>query len=274
MWEANLSLHFKEKSNKTILYKQKHSGPLLVQRPFYPEEKVAHVYIIHPPGGIVGGDSLFLNIKTEPNTQALVTTPAATKFYRTATSQIYAQQRQKLQISSKSKLEWLPQETILYDQAHSKLNTSIYLEPDALFIGWEIICFGLPASKQNFCRGQVKQTLEVWQKDVPLLIEKGWFEGGKPVFSAPWGLNNFTVMGTLICTINSNQEILSEIRFICQTYNGSNSLCSATLLNNLLLCRYLGDKVYKTKKFFINVWKILREKIFKCKVCYPRIWDT
>jgi len=77
-WHAALELGFAAASGATRLARRKHRGPLVVQRPFLPEGPgVAHVYVLHPPGGLVGGDELTLDVEVDAGAHALVTTPAA-----------------------------------------------------------------------------------------------------------------------------------------------------------------------------------------------------
>jgi len=83
-WQAHLSLGFSRRGNQTVLAERRQYGPLTVQRPFYPEGMPCHLYLLHPPGGVVGGDELDVQIKVEPEAHALLTTPGATKFYRSA----------------------------------------------------------------------------------------------------------------------------------------------------------------------------------------------
>ncbi len=90
----------------------------MVQRPFYPEGGTCHVYLLHPPGGVVGGDQLELQVQSEPGSHALITTPAATKFYR-AGPHPHSLLQQNLQVRDAT-LEWLPQETIVFDGAEGK----------------------------------------------------------------------------------------------------------------------------------------------------------
>ena len=62
-WSAKLSLSFERALAKTNLRVSERVGPLSVQRPFYPEEDDCHAYVLHPPGGVVGGDQLELNVQ-------------------------------------------------------------------------------------------------------------------------------------------------------------------------------------------------------------------
>ena len=99
-WKAQLDLKFSKSGNRTILSHRKHYGPLQVQKPFYPElNGTCHVYILHPPGGMVGGDRLNIYVDVNSNAHALITTPAAGKFYRSAGP--VARQEQIIKVASR-----------------------------------------------------------------------------------------------------------------------------------------------------------------------------
>ena len=156
-WEAKLCLGLTAKNGKTILSTRRHEGPLAIQRPFYPEKNATcHLYILHPPGGIVGGDALAVEVECESGTSTLITTPAANKFYRSAG--LTAWQTQLLEVGSNAVLEWLPQETILFDGCQVRSKTIVKLAEDAKFFGWEIVSFGRPACKELFTKGLFNQS--------------------------------------------------------------------------------------------------------------------
>ncbi len=117
-WHAELVLGFSERNGRTTLSRRAHSGPLRVQWPFYPEQQVCHVYILHPPGGIVGGDTLHIQVLVETGAQVLLTTPAANKFYR-SNKGATARLRQSLTVGEGAALEWFPQEAIVFDGAYT-----------------------------------------------------------------------------------------------------------------------------------------------------------
>ena len=137
-WRAELDMRFAFNHTKTVLTGLRHVGPLRVQRPFYPEGGVCHVYLLHPPGGLVGGDELTVNLHCGSSSHALLTTPGSTKFYRSVGEQVIVNQR--LIVENGACLEWFPQENIFFPGAICNLNTSIKLTTDAKFIGWEINC--------------------------------------------------------------------------------------------------------------------------------------
>ena len=270
-WQAQLSLLFDLSGEKTILRNQQHKGPLLVQRPFYPEgDNTCHTYILHPPGGVVGGDILNMDIEANSGAHALITTPAAGKFYRS--SGPFARQDQVIKISSNAIIEWLPQETIIYNGAKSQISTRVELDEGAHFLGWEITCLGLPASDQKFTQGVLKQHFEVWQQGKPLLVERSCYEGQSQALTSRWGLASFRVVGTLVCT-NDNPGVVEKIRFALKDQvNGE--LFSVTIISGLVVCRYLGPEAYRARFFFAKTWEILRPTVFSRPACHPRIWQT
>ncbi|WP_455200705.1 urease accessory protein UreD, partial [Kaarinaea lacus] len=83
-WKAQLTLGFEKRNHRTVVANRKHVGPLVIQKPFYPEGAPCHIYLLHPPGGLVGGDQLTLNVDLNKESHVLITTPGAAKFYRSA----------------------------------------------------------------------------------------------------------------------------------------------------------------------------------------------
>jgi len=146
-WQACLELGFEKRGLRTVAAQRRHYGPLAVQRPFYPEGDVCHLYLLHPPGGVVGGDTLDIRVRAGTGARALVTTPGATKFYRSAGAT--AAVTQTLQVDAGAVLEWLPQEAILFQGAVARQQTCIELAAGACFAGWDILCLGRPANARD-----------------------------------------------------------------------------------------------------------------------------
>jgi len=266
-WHARLELEFQQQKQRTVIHRKKHTGPLLVQKPFYPEGRVCHLYIIHPPGGVVGGDSLELDISIGRDSHTLITTPSAGKFYRSDGR--IASQTQHIRLHENAVLEWFPQENIYFNQSNVKQRTRIELSPSSRFIGWDIICLGRRAANESYTQGQLTQSLELVCNNKPLLIERSDLAAGDPALTALWGFQNFPVSGTFIaCPVDKG--ILDKVRDLAET----EGLFSATLMGNNLLCRYLGNEAEIARKKFIQVWNLVRPALLKRKTCEPRIWQT
>ncbi|VAW83617.1 Urease accessory protein UreD [hydrothermal vent metagenome] len=268
-WCAELELHFRQRFARTVMVHCRHLGPLRVQKSFYPAEGECHVYLLHPPGGIVGGDQLSISINVEAEARVLITTPGAGKYYRSTGAQ--AKQQQRLVVGTQALLEWFPQEQIIFDGAQAKSSTRVELDEDAQFIGWDITCFGRPASRDYFLQGRYQTRFELWRGEHALYIERGLFDGGSDIFAAPWGLRGHTVVGTLLCTSKSSDLLGKLSEALYSRYALS---FSVSLLDDVMVCRYLGDSTEEAKSIFAQAWQIIRPVLVGRKICRPRIWNT
>ncbi len=268
-WRANLNLVIERRAARAVITHRSHCGPLRVQRPFYPEgDELCHVYMLHPPGGVVGGDELLIELEMKAGASALFTTPAAGKFYRSGGPG--ARQTQNLRVAANAVLEWLPQETIIYDGARAELGTRVELAHGARFIGWEILCLGRPGSGEVFRHGGVRQRLELWREGRPLYIERARYEENSAVLTASWGLAGCSVSGTLLCVADAG-EYIDQLR---ETVLPAAGLFSVTQLDGVIVCRYLGDHAEEARWCFETAWSVLRPAYLQRPVCTPRIWAT
>lgn len=158
-WHAQLQLDYSLEADKTVA-RHTHNGPLRVLQSLYPEgPAVCHNVLIHPPGGLVGGDLLDIRVQAHAGAQALITTPGATRYYRSAGEA--AVQRTHIALAPGARLEWLPQETLCYNACRAENHLTLALEPGAELLGWDITALGLPLAGQPFAQGQLLQHLEV-----------------------------------------------------------------------------------------------------------------
>lgn len=270
-WRAELGLRFGKTQAGTTLLHRSHRGPLRIQRPFYPEGRdVCHVYLLHPPGGVVAGDELDVAVDLDQGAQVLLTTPAANKFYRS--NGAWARLRQSLRVARGASLEWFPQESILFEGARADARTRVDLAVDACFMGWEITCLGRPAADEKYLHGEGRQCFEIWRDGRPLWLERARFAGGGAVLDAAWGMAGHAVTGTFVC-VTRCPEALPRVRAVAGPRAGE-GLCSATQLDDVLICRYLGDHAEYARRYFIIVWETLRPLLMMRSACAPRIWAT
>lgn len=270
-WKAQLTLGFTRADNRTVLSERRHSGPLQVQRPFYPEsDGTCHTYILHPPGGVVGGDVLSVDAELASGASVLLTTPAAGKFYRSDSP--IARQNQILRVKTGANLEWLPQETIVFEGARLHSLTRVELSGDGRFMGWEILCLGRPAAGELFGQGHCRVDFEIWRDDLPLYLEQGRYEGGSELLGAAWGLQGFPVTASLLCTTGNSG--LTELVRSAVNYNKAEELFTVSQLDGVLVCRYLGPATQRARQLFGRAWLVLRSQILGKPPAVPRIWNT
>jgi len=266
-WQARLELGFAEGAGRTRLVHKCQFGPLTVQRPFYPEGGVCHCYLLHPPGGVVGGDRLEVAVQVGEGAHALITTPGAAKFYRSAGPR--AEQVQRLMVAAGGVLEWFPQENILFPGANLRLHTAVELAAGARFLGWEIQCLGRPAVAERFAAGQADLRLDVRRDGVPLLLERLRLDHGAGL-DGPTGLRGYPLTATLLVTGAAAGD-LAAVR----THAGAAEiLWGATLVGDLLVVRALARASEPVHRLFTALWGLLRPRLIGRPACAPRIWST
>jgi urease accessory protein len=267
-WKASLSLDFSFGNEKTTLGGKAHDGPLVVQKPFYPEGgEVCHAIVVHPPGGIAGGDELKLDVKTGEKASALLTTPGAAKWYRSAGA--WAKQHAVFDVQGQ--LEWLPQETIVFDGALAQTAYDVTLGAEAGIIGWDIVCLGRTGSGERFSRGTFRNSVQIRREGRLLWRERGRIDGGGRLMDSPAGLAGRPVFGTLFASyLNFDKKILDTLREHKPTLGAG----AVTLLPGILLARYLGESSEAARRYFIALWRILRPALTGRDAIEPRIWRT
>lgn len=270
-WAAELTLGFARRGARTELVERRHFGPLRVQRPFHPEPTGAcHVYVLHPPGGVVGGDRLSLNVAVESGAHALLTTPAAAKLYRSAGAR--SRVLQALRVAAGAKLEWLPHENIAFDAANAELTTRVELEPGARFLGWEVLCLGRPASGERFERGDIGQRIELAIGGKLAYSERGNYGGGSDVLSAAWGLQQQPITGTFIAAGLDVSEHVAKLRDALAVE--APGLAAVSCMGELTVARYLGASTEQARGCFLRLWEVLRPLVLDVPASAPRIWAT
>ncbi len=274
-WHGKLNLIYNHSQDKTTLIQTQNQAPLKVQRPFYPEgQSVCHSVILHTAGGIVGGDKLSCNFHLQPQAKALITTAAANKIYRS--NGLQARQNIDIIIDNHACLEWLPQETIVFNDANYRQDIRIELATHAKFIGWEITRFGRTARGEKFVKGEWRSHFEIWQNNKPLWIDRQYLPGSEEIFHSPHALAGKPIVGTLVYLGKPvSPEIVQQARnFIPPSSSPplSPSSFGVTRLENGLLCRYRGDSTTEVRNWFISVWQLLRISFLNRDRCLPRVW--
>jgi urease accessory protein len=272
-WEAQLQLRYGLRGAKTRLLSKRQLGPLTLQRPFYPEGDTCHSYILHPPGGVVAGDSLQISVLAEPGSHSLLTTPGATKFYRSHAQQV-ASVSQRIQVGEYATVEWLPQQNIFFSGANVALSTSIDIAPGGRFIGWEINCLGRPANGEKFEQGSMRSATQVHIGDDLRLAERLHISD-KQALGAATGMRGLAMQASFIAAPCSAAH-RDKLEQILQASPGREYLhpIGLTLVDEILVIRALGEQTEPLLQLFSLLWTALRELWLDKAPCIPRIWST
>ena len=267
-WIAELELRFSKSKSKTFLSTRKHIGPLTIQRPFYPEGDLCHLYLLHPPGGIVGGDQLSIEVNTDSNSSSLLTTPGATKVYRTSDHK-HSTINQNFIVAEDSSFEWLPMETIVFPGANSQFSSKLLLSGNARVAAWEVYCLGRPAINESFDFGSLNFSLELWRDGIPILFDKLMID--KTELGNIVGLRSFPVFGTFIIS-KTNKKVLETVRTMM--IETESCVTGVTQIEDIIIVRSLAKKTYLIQDLFKKIWQTVRPLVFNREATIPRIWAT
>jgi len=266
-WQAELELGYTRIGDATRPVLRRHSGPLRVQKHLYPEgPEVCQHIIVHPPGGIAGGDRLDISVTLGPGAWAQLTSPGAAKWYRAASP---AFQDLQLRVEAGATLEWLPQETIVYSAAQAELNTRIELHGDAQLFYWDIVALGRPAAGERFDAGHFQARLDIRRDDRLIWHERQRIAGADALLDSPIGLDGRSVFATLIASGELDADLLERCRELPSRVRGD-----LTQLPGLIVARCLADEALHARAWLIDLWRLLRPELLGREAVPPRIWST
>jgi urease accessory protein len=266
-WQGHIDLLFQSEGEKTILRRSYAHAPLKIQRPFYPEANICHTVILHSAGGMVGGDRLSYQINLAPTSQALITTAAAAKIYRS--NGAFAQQQININLGANAYLEWLPQDTIIFNEAQYQQNLRVDLAVGATFCAWDIVRLGRSARQETFTQGSWQNAMEVWQDGKPLWIDRQKITGDR--WQSLQASAGQPLLGILMWLGGSvSTEVVAQARVLAPQ---SEIGWGVTSVAGGLICRYRGSDRQAAQKWFVAVWDLLRQRYRDRSACPPRVWQ-
>jgi urease accessory protein len=283
-WLASLALDFSHNALGTKLSRTKRNGPLSVQKAFYPEgADCAHIYLLHPPAGIVSGDELQVDITLAEQAHTLVTTPGANRFYRAREDVNIGVSKQvqvtTLSLANKAICENFPLETIVYNGADAFNTVDIHLTGDSVYLGWDITCLGLPSSEQSFTQGQYTQLNRVYCDNELIYHDRIAISAKNKLLEHPAGLAKNNVFATLLIYAPTQlhadkyKDVINTLRAAIDNEQAEKHI-SVTNIDGLIVIRYIGKHAEQCKKLFVLLWQILRPLTVKKPAMLPRIWYT
>ncbi|HLA30255.1 MAG TPA: urease accessory protein UreD [Pseudomonas sp.] len=270
-WHAELELGYGRDGETTRPTLRRHQGPLRVQKHLYAEgPEVCQHIIVHPPGGIAGGDRLAISATVGTGAWAQLTSPGAAKWYRAAGP---AYQSLKLRVEAGATLEWLPQETILYAGAQAELHSEIELLGDARLCYWDMVALGRPASGERFDAGHFQAQLNIRRDGQLLWHERQRIEGDDGLLDSPIGLDGQPVFATMLISGEIAPELLERCRELPAVTNGQ-LRGDLSQLPGLVVARCLAGEALHARAWLIELWRLLRPALFGREAVPPRIWST
>jgi urease accessory protein len=274
-WHGHLALNYHRDGDTTTAH-DRHHGPLRVLKKLYPEGPgICHHVLVHPPGGVVGGDVLEIDLALQPGSHALITTPGATRFYRSDGDE--AVQQATARLDDGARLEWLPLETIAYSGCRAHNQMRFELQPGAEMIGWDLLALGLPASDLGFDAGHFVQQIElpgVW-------LERGRIAADdRLLLDSPLGLAGRRVMATLWFSAGrpiapaQREALLDVARGTCSGHPLAASSGSTSPDARVVVLRVLAPRVEPAMALLMAVRARWRALAWGLSAQPPRVWRT
>ena len=273
-WHAKLALNYALQADKTSVHFT-HDGPLRILKSLYPEGPgICHNVLVHPPGGLVGGDVLDIDVEVEAGAHALVTTPGATRFYKSNGQQ--ALQRTKLKLQAGARLEWLPLEAIAYNACDAVNHLEFDLAEDAQLLTWDVTALGLPLAAQPFEDGVFEQHIE-WPSR---FLERGVVNAQDDLLlNGDLGLAGNRCLASLIFAsgtpiARAQREALLEASHELLGAAPESVWSGVTSPNeNMLVLRGVSPVVEPVMMLWKKLWIIWRKELWGLEGTAPRIWS-
>ncbi|ODP33781.1 urease accessory protein UreD [Pandoraea sp. ISTKB] len=273
-WHAELTLGFVRQQARTVLATRRHKGPLVVQKSLHPEGPgICHAVVVHPPGGIAGGDALSIDIDVGDNAHAVLTTPGATKWYKSQGR--FGTQDIKLTVRDGAKLDWLPLENIVFEHADARQTITVRLGEHATAIGWDATLLGRQAAGEQWTQGRWRSNFELrdaqdrllWAEQAVLGADDAQRTGatglaGFPVFAALWAVGP-------ACTRELAESLAEGLPFDDGIRAGI-----TCLPGNVLVLRVLSHDMETARRLLIAHWLKLRPLVHDVPAEPLRIWST
>ena len=273
-WRGSLAIDYRLRDGRTIAH-DRHDGPLRVLRTLHPEGGVCHSVLVHPPGGVVGGDELAIELTLSEGAHALVTTPGATRFYRSA--EATATQTLRVVAGAASRLEWLPLETIAYSGCLATNALRFELAQGAEMIGWDVTALGLPESERPFDAGRFTQSIEFpgrW-------LERGSIAAGDDrLLDSPLGWAGRRVLATMWFASGDSldparsEALLDAARSAAATHPLAATAGATSPQRGVIVVRALAERVEPAMELLQRIWRAWRPLAWGLAATAPRVWST
>lgn len=244
-------------------------APLRVLFPDPPAGDPPHAALVTTSGGLAGGDRLEVAVKAGPQAALLVVGSAAEKVYRSTWADTVMEVA--LNAAAGARLEYLPQETILFEGARLRRTTRIDVAAESKVLAGEILIFGRAARAEKLTCGLVREAWEIRRDGRLIWADALHLENDlAALLAAPAGFNGATAAAAVVCLGTDPAALRDQARALNADYAGR---FAAGVIKDILVARWLDNDAMRLRGAFATTWKTLRHATLDLPARLPRLWD-
>lgn len=224
--------------------------------------------LVNVAGGLAGGDCVSIELRLGPGAELTLTSATAERIYRSDGSP--TRLSNKLEIGPDARMLWLPQETILFEQAAIERQFEIDLAATGQLVLGEMLYFGRVASGETFTCGAVRDRWRLRREGRLAFAEDLRLDlAGGMALRDPVALGEHVALGTLLLALDEPQDLLSAIRDIVAEEPGLE--IGTTLIDGLVLLRAAGKDAALLRRRLLQVARFVLGRI---GLPYPRAFTN
>ena len=266
--DGRAELRFERRTGSTRLAHLYQRSPCRILFPNSPEGDLPVAVMVTTSGGLAGGDRLHIEIAAGAGAEAVVTAQAAEKIYRSLGPD--TRQEIALAVEADAWLEWLPQETILFEGARLDRRTSAEIAGTGRLLACEIAVFGRTARGERFTRGRLSDRWSIRRGGALVWTDALLLEGAiAERLASPFGFDRAVAMATALYVGPEATALLPLARAL--VLDGE-ARASASLVNGVLLARFLGQEARDVRLHLGEYLSHLRRAAAGLPASLPRVW--
>ena len=271
--DGSATLSFEAARDGTAIGELYQHDPLRLLFPRHVAGEPLTGVLVTTSGGLVGGDRLQVHVSSGEGTAGRVLAQAAEKIYRSTGADSCI--RIRLQAEAGSWLEWLPQETILFDSSRLRRSTEIRAIPGARMLCGEMVVLGRTAMGERMCQGLLHEAWEVyWDGRLVWADALHLNSGFKRVSDAPAGLDGARACASILYVGDDAGEHLDSARTLIDETVGDSLRVAASCMGKVLVIRWLDRDSLQLRDAYGRFWAAFRHHLAGYPPIMPRLWQA
>ena len=264
-----LRLEIRHRGGRSALHSVYQQAPCRALMPTVEPGAPLEAVLVNTSGGLVGGDRIESMIAVGTDASAVLASQAAEKVYRSTGADTVVETA--LSIAGGAWLEWLPQETILFDGARLHRRLSIDLAPTARLLAAETVIFGRIARGERFSRGFLHDSWALRRAGRLAWADAIRLDGDvEALRTRAFGFGQAAGYATLLHAGPAAASFLPLAREIVASAPAEGG---ATLVSGLLLLRFIAEDAARLRSAVAAAACRLRAEIAGLPAQLPRVWQ-